>query len=707
MGTLTGCSPYLAEYCIHKLPTSCRLSSILNCCACADERAHAASYSTYIDGVGFVLRGNRWQRYCWYCKEFWAERVRVSGLRSGQTRIPEEPDQSEFLDKWYDFWRGYRSVKHEDGREERIAVLGEDFKEVSPGCLPRTLDELRAGARREEQVQRTHLSAATTSSAEAGPTLDETLNELFAQAEVEDRQELRSSAAPADPPAGPLNVHAQAMNPTSVGSRNREYQARRVAALRRELNRMRSGIERVISGLQDLGEIGPDHTEATDAVRSLDSLLESRTIHSDQSSHNQQQTTASLATTPASSLESRISFARIRVSTARQERARVTSELGEADSELRESQQHLQHLQRGQRTMENYTRIFGTREEMQAQGESYESPIGGMFTRAMDRFRAAETVRREQRTLRRVLEDETAGGGEEEIRRLAELEAQERDVWGVPRPQQAAEQFPPPISGRLVTPAEIMERRRIREQLHRGQATGERHDRRRLQPIIIADAHGQALTFDSRRDRNEDPTPPALADTTEESMLEEYYGMLRQHGWNSEWDRDETEVHTGEGNFPQSMLHAIRTARERELTERADEHVASVNNPGRVEVHEDEDFSETAAPNAFHLTEDEWWHADAEHLIRALTHDEVLRVVVDVSSEDAAAMLSYFVDGIVSEQDRTTIDGLMQNPRAIWTAGLPMVWVSHQTAISEDLRTHRQPELLPKTLQAFCYWICD
>jgi len=67
MGTLTADLPRLPEYCDHKLPTSCRLSSIPNCCACADERAHQSSYSTYVDGVGFVARGARWDRYCWPC----------------------------------------------------------------------------------------------------------------------------------------------------------------------------------------------------------------------------------------------------------------------------------------------------------------------------------------------------------------------------------------------------------------------------------------------------------------------------------------------------------------------------------------------------------------------------------------------------------------------------------------------------------------
>jgi hypothetical protein len=68
MGTLTADMPRLDEYCPHKLPTSCRLTSTPLCCACADERQHTATYRVYIDGIGFVHRGTRWQSYCWFCK---------------------------------------------------------------------------------------------------------------------------------------------------------------------------------------------------------------------------------------------------------------------------------------------------------------------------------------------------------------------------------------------------------------------------------------------------------------------------------------------------------------------------------------------------------------------------------------------------------------------------------------------------------------
>ena len=68
MGTLTADCPRLDIHCPHKLATSCRLTSTPNCCACADERVHSRTYRVYIDGVGFVNRGTRWQGYCWFCK---------------------------------------------------------------------------------------------------------------------------------------------------------------------------------------------------------------------------------------------------------------------------------------------------------------------------------------------------------------------------------------------------------------------------------------------------------------------------------------------------------------------------------------------------------------------------------------------------------------------------------------------------------------
>ncbi|KAF1927496.1 uncharacterized protein M421DRAFT_65371 [Didymella exigua CBS 183.55] len=186
MGTLTAGCPRLDTHCDHKLATSCRLTSTPNCCACADVRAHSLSYRVYIDGIGFVQRGTRWQGYCWFCKEFWTNRLAATEppLEISQTRIPAIPDQGEFLDRWFEFHQGYRLATRPDGTEQRIAVIGEPLHEVSPGFLPRTLDQLRAGiendARRpENRLRRRRLTSEDERPAEPQQSLEDALDSLL------------------------------------------------------------------------------------------------------------------------------------------------------------------------------------------------------------------------------------------------------------------------------------------------------------------------------------------------------------------------------------------------------------------------------------------------------------------------------------------------------------------------------------------------
>jgi hypothetical protein len=54
--------------CTHKVLTHCSLSSITECCACADKRPLNSVYMVYIDGVGNVPEGQRWSTYCWQCR---------------------------------------------------------------------------------------------------------------------------------------------------------------------------------------------------------------------------------------------------------------------------------------------------------------------------------------------------------------------------------------------------------------------------------------------------------------------------------------------------------------------------------------------------------------------------------------------------------------------------------------------------------------
>ncbi|CAO2651522.1 Nn.00g040920.m01.CDS01 [Neocucurbitaria sp. VM-36] len=189
MGTLTADCPRLDSHCPHKLATSCRLSSTPNCCACADERVHSRTYRVYIDGVGFVQRGTRWQGYCWFCKEFWSNRLASTDppLEISQTRIPEIPDQTEFLERWWEFHQGYSIIKLSDGSEQRRALVGEPFKEVSPGFLPRTLDQLRAGIlndaqRPENRLRRRRLSSEEERPQQPQQSLEDALDHLLNEA---------------------------------------------------------------------------------------------------------------------------------------------------------------------------------------------------------------------------------------------------------------------------------------------------------------------------------------------------------------------------------------------------------------------------------------------------------------------------------------------------------------------------------------------
>jgi hypothetical protein len=548
MGTLTAGQPRLDHYCEHKLPTSCRLSSIGECCACYDERPHAATYTTYIDGIGLVPRGTRWQRYCWFCKEFWQARVEASGLRPGQTRIPEVPDQTAFLERWYEFHRGYRVITKEDGSEERVAVLGEDMSAVEPGHLPRTLGELREGRERsaaeaalaEQQRQE---EVASREEEPAGPTLEDTLDQLFLSAENEDA----ASAQPVEQRGPAQNVHAQAM--VAAGSRNREYQARRIAALRRELHRMRNGIERVISGLREFGENVPDAGEATGRLttlgRTLDDIsgitpsnheadLAIRSVNELTSNTAASQTDQTFA-----AMQARVDEARDHVNEARRMRDQAASEFDVAEQEFNTSSRRLQQLQRDQRTAENYTRLFGTREEIIAQGDNYESPVGGMFSRAYERFNVAEQVRQEERTLRQVLEEERRTGGEDGQRRLDELEGRQRDVWGVRQPPRLAQDL-------TSNTTNLMEE--ARDEVFAGQTLAGMVDEGREQEV--AELAGDA--------------PPGHNDNGD-TPLEEYYSLLRSQGWSQQPTQEPRPPQT---NFPSTMLQGVLALRSREQQRR-------------------------------------------------------------------------------------------------------------------------------------------
>jgi hypothetical protein len=572
-------------------------------------------------------------------------------LRPAQTRIPEVPDITAWLDRWYEFHQGFRLARKDDGSFERVAVLGEDFKDVSPGCLPRTVEELRAGRERSELEEREREQGrqeeVDTAPAEMGPTLDQTLDQLFEAAVAEDRPARLEAVSTVEQQAHTTpvqslssNIHAQSMVP--AGTRNREYQARRVAALRRELHRMRSGIERVVSGLRDLGEGVPDHTEASTRLSDLGRTLD--TIAGVPSPEDAQRAIGSVNTLvnnipmtqndrTLASIQTRVDEARQHVDEARRSRDQAASEMDLAERELRHSQARLRQVQNEQRTTENYMRLFGTREEVVAQGENYESPIGGMFDRAIERFRAAEEVRREERTLRQVLLDEERSGGEGALARLMELGQQERDVWGVPRPLEA----------------EGISAARSRQE-----------------------ATGNMIGVYPRND---------LGSREEGHELEEYNALLLQQQDRSPASQDESDIAVGvdvanglaAGDTPMAFRRRRRHQPGIE-NEQTGEH--------QIQGESSESTAIVAGPPGQQLDDDPWSNndrgLDAVYVLSALTHPETLRssvlelpLVQGLDSNAVVRLLSRVQRNALDEPSRELIETIMSNTSLIWGIGLP------------------------------------
>ena len=198
------------------------------------------------------------------------------------------PDQSGFLEQWYNWHRRYRTVKHDDGREERQALLGERLEDTLPGYFPRTLNELRAGTSRESAAQHfeeSHALAHPTTS-NTSLTANTTEPDTTIEIDPEDRIFDLPSPAPDTQPTSitpyptsrdipePQGATVDRAYEATYRAGRIEYRTRRIASLRRELQRLRVSIDRVASGLRELGDQVPDSGEARNHSLELDSRLQ-------------------------------------------------------------------------------------------------------------------------------------------------------------------------------------------------------------------------------------------------------------------------------------------------------------------------------------------------------------------------------------------------------------------------------------------------
>ncbi|KAI9840863.1 MAG: hypothetical protein M1838_003873 [Thelocarpon superellum] len=407
MSTVTADLPRLPSHCPHKLPASCALTATPKCCACVDRRPHASAYAVYIDGLGSVLRGTRWERYCWTCKAFWEARLAATNplLEPAQTRIPDFPEQTAFLAQWHDYHRGYTTVTLPSGAIEQRPVLGEPLKDVAIGHLPCSLAEVAVA--RDPGQQASPNTTSASQAAGAGPVELPAPSPTGAQGRgrTNDMVIAVSQASRSwfdDVPTaseGNVTRHHRHTSPT-------EFPTRRIAGLRRDLRRMRRGIERIMMGLHELGEEVPEARQVATASADVDRLLglaEGELLARWETAGAGPGPGPTLAGDITSNVTPTRSASRQEVARARAACDQALLRYNSASEHLRDVLQRHQNLEQEHRALEHFTSVFGTREEVERQGAEYESPISGMFARAWGTYREREQERRRDRLLRDVL----------------------------------------------------------------------------------------------------------------------------------------------------------------------------------------------------------------------------------------------------------------------------------------------------------------
>ncbi|KAL9081888.1 MAG: hypothetical protein Q9159_006938 [Coniocarpon cinnabarinum] len=90
-----------------------------------------------------------------------------------------------------------------------------------------------------------------------------------------------------------------------------------------------------------------------------------------------------------------------RLDEALDRKRRITEELTSAETELRLCREQHRQITSAQQRMRNFERVFGSREEIQQQGDAYQSPVSAMFERAYGWFQTAEEVRAAERNSNR------------------------------------------------------------------------------------------------------------------------------------------------------------------------------------------------------------------------------------------------------------------------------------------------------------------
>ena len=288
----------------------------------------------------------------------------------------------------------------EHGNQELRGLIGERLDQVPPGFLPRTTDELNAEY---SSSSFQHDETPSEDNTQSSVTFEDHDTALAASLEL--------NLAPEDS----LFFHPTLHSPYQARSVGRPFST--INVLWQELLRVRIGIEQVMSGLQELGETAPNSQEAVDQASVLDNRIQEingrlgelqqtrlsptrrNTLSSAITPQNDPTSHHGAATTPSNQGSSQRVSSNIRASVeaaqgheaiARAERDTAALALQRSENEVQAAMRARRSILRTQSEQGTVARVFGAREEVERQGADYESPIGGMSTRAHAHYRAAE-----------------------------------------------------------------------------------------------------------------------------------------------------------------------------------------------------------------------------------------------------------------------------------------------------------------------------
>jgi hypothetical protein len=256
-----------------------------------------------------------------------------------------------------------------------MPVIGEPFGEVSPGFLPRTLDQLRRGvendARRpENRLRRRRFTAEEERPAEPQQSLEEALDSLIAEASDDETprpsEELVPQAAEASQATSMLLVQEQVPGNQLIRESVQEQLAALERMNREDLSQQAQRVAQRVAQEETQREADQERQAQREAEREA---------------HRQ----------------------------AHREATGNTHRMNRGEARL-------------QRARERFARVFGTPEDIQQ--DDYESPLSTMYNRAYDRYNQAETRRATDTTSPPPLE-----GLSHQERRVIE----ENILWGVMR----------------------------------------------------------------------------------------------------------------------------------------------------------------------------------------------------------------------------------------------------------------------------------